>query len=51
MKKVELTVLGYRCARCFGEWVPKTDREPRTCPKCKSALWDVPKPAKQRAQA
>jgi len=30
------------CLRCGHEWEPKLE-EPRQCPKCKSAYWNVPK--------
>lgn len=54
MGTVEIRVMGYKCERCGYEWVPRTPRnvdpkakkgetpKPRICPKCKSALWDVP---------
>ena len=35
------------CYRCFFVWRPRTD-EPVRCPRCKSALWDVPLLAKVR---
>ena len=31
-----------KCKRCGHEWVPR-QVDVRICPKCKSALWDVPK--------
>lgn len=31
-----------KCLRCEHEWVPRVS-EPRTCPKCKAAYWDVPR--------
>ena len=41
---VELKVQGYRCQKCGHEWVPRPNRlrEPRVCPKCKSAWFDIP---------
>jgi predicted Zn-ribbon and HTH transcriptional regulator len=30
----------YVCKRCGHEWIPRTDRKPSTCPKCRSAYWD-----------
>lgn len=31
------------CLRCDHHWYPRKDRRPRSCPDCKSALWDEPK--------
>ena len=45
--RVPITVMGYRCERCAHEWIPKDiEREPATCPKCKSPYWDRPRKAK-----
>ena len=54
MSKVWIRVLGYRCERCGHEWVPRNDRPPKVCPKCKSPYWDRerrtrPAPATDRA--
>ena len=40
-----ITLMGYECLRCEHKWRPKVmiDRDPRVCPKCKSAYWNVPK--------
>lgn len=46
MARVPITVLGYRCERCSYEWIPRDreqDREPKTCPKCKSPYWNQPR--------
>ena len=44
MPKVPITVMGYRCERCGGEWVPKdAQKEPIACPKCKSPYWNRPR--------
>lgn len=47
MAKIVITMPGYRCERCEHEWVARSRRSaegpPRICPKCKSALWDIPK--------
>jgi len=32
-----------KCERCKHKWVPRTTREPKVCPKCKSAYWNEPK--------
>ncbi len=46
MPKVPITVMGYRCERCGGEWVPKdAEKEPVACPKCKSPYWNRPRKA------
>ena len=46
MPKVPITVMGYRCERCAGEWIPKDpDKEPISCPKCKSPYWNRPRKA------
>lgn len=38
--------MGYRCERCGGEWIPKdADKEPLTCPKCRSPYWNRPRKA------
>ncbi len=44
MHKVPITVMGYRCERCGGEWIPKdSEKEPVACPKCKSPYWNRPR--------
>lgn len=43
MPKVKITLEGYRCERCKYEWVPRMEKEPRVCPKCKSPYWNIPK--------
>lgn len=44
MGRIPITVMGYRCERCEHEWIPRDfEREPRVCPKCKSAYWDRPR--------
>lgn len=43
MPKVPITVMGYKCARCGHEWIPRdSEQEPRACPKCKSLHWNTP---------
>lgn len=37
------TVKGYKCERCNYAWVPRTERKPLTCPKCRSPYWDKPR--------
>jgi len=38
--------MGYRCERCQHEWIPREfEKEPRVCPKCKSAYWNQPRKA------
>lgn len=31
---------GYRCLRCEHEWVPREDKLPKVCPRCKSHYWN-----------
>ena len=42
MARVPITVMGFRCERCAHEWVARRreGKQPRICPKCKSAYWD-----------
>lgn len=40
--ETEIARIGYRCLRCGHTWVPRGERRPRMCPKCKSVNWDVP---------
>jgi Zn finger protein HypA/HybF involved in hydrogenase expression len=30
------------CLRCGHSWVPRKDKRPVACPRCKSYTWDVP---------
>ena len=46
-------IMGYHCLRCGHEWRPrgvdpedKNPPDPKVCPKCKSAWWNVPKKEK-----
>ena len=46
----EILIQGYKCERCGHIWVPRKNEygvieRPRTCPRCKSAWWDKPKPS------
>lgn len=44
MPRVPITTMGYQCARCGHEWLPRGDVQlPKVCPKCHSAWWDTPK--------
>lgn len=36
----EITLKGYICERCKHKWVPREDKKPLVCPKCKSPYWD-----------
>lgn len=48
MGQVKITVDGFRCERCGYEWIPKCiDVEPKTCPKCKSPYWNIPRKNKK----
>ena len=37
MKKIIMK--GYQCFRCEHQWVPREDKIPNICPKCKSENW------------
>ena len=44
MARIPITVMGFKCDRCGHEWIPRdTEREPETCPKCKSPYWNRPR--------
>ena len=47
-KKAEepVQLMRYNCFNCFHSWLPRTEKRPRVCPKCKSAWWDVKKELK-----
>ena len=36
----EVTLSGYKCARCGHTWLPRGEERPLLCPKCKSLRWD-----------
>ncbi len=36
----ETTLKAYQCERCEHKWVPRTERRPTICPRCKSPYWD-----------
>jgi len=49
MKKIPITLMGYRCERCKHEWIPKNAKtRPKVCPKCKSPYWHLPRRNKKR---
>ncbi len=35
-----LTLPTLDCKRCGHHWYPRTAKDPRVCPKCKSPYWD-----------
>lgn len=41
MATVQLT--GYRCERCYHEWLPRGGEEPKVCPRCKNPYWNRPR--------
>lgn len=43
--KINIPLL--KCLRCGHEWLPRQNKRPMICPKCKSAYWDQPKRAKK----
>jgi len=53
MAETQIEVTEYKCERCEHKWVARGARNlpaaedgkpsrPRTCPRCKSAWWDIP---------
>ncbi len=48
----EVTITAFKCERCEHIWLPKSDRRPTICPKCKSPYWDKPRlrPAKVKIE-
>jgi len=38
-----IKIEGYLCERCKHEWVSRSEREPRVCPRCKSPYWNCPR--------
>ena len=41
MAIVEITKKGFKCERCFHEWIPNDIKtEPIVCPSCKSPYWN-----------
>jgi predicted Zn-ribbon and HTH transcriptional regulator len=43
MKKIKISIEHMECYRCGYQWIPKSKKMPRTCPKCRSAYWDKPR--------
>ena len=44
-KLIPITLRGFQCERCGWKWVPRGPAaNVGICPKCKSLLWDTPKP-------
>jgi len=35
-----------KCKRCGHEWVLRKPEKPKTCPKCRSVYWNVPRKRK-----
>lgn len=29
------------CKRCKHIWIPRANKKPKVCPKCKSPYWDI----------
>jgi len=43
MPRVPITVMGFRCAQCGHEWIPRSvNHEPKRCPGCDSIRWNLP---------
>jgi Zn finger protein HypA/HybF involved in hydrogenase expression len=51
--KIKISRDGYKCERCFHEWVPRANtpaNPPKTCPKCGSPYWNVPRKEKKKVK-
>lgn len=48
MARFRKTVWAYRCERCDHEWIPRAERTPTICPKCKTPYWDRPRERPRR---
>lgn len=46
----KLQIWGYRCERCGHDWVPREQKEPQVCPKCKSPYWNRPRRTVRQTQ-
>ena len=47
-EKIKFEVEGYECKRCGYHWIPKKDKYPVSCPKCRSAYWHTERINKKR---
>ena len=48
--KKNIEIDGYKCERCFHEWIPRAKAPaipPICCPKCKSPYWNIPRKLKK----
>lgn len=45
MKKIKI----YKCNRCHYEWIGRSEREPKECPRCKSIWWNRERKYKLRS--
>ncbi len=34
-----MELINLKCKRCNHRWIPRKERIPKTCPKCKSPYW------------
>lgn len=37
---IEYIIRKWACLRCKHEWIPKTERPPKCCPRCNSPYWN-----------
>ena len=44
------TISSVECKRCFYEWFPRIDGDPKLCPRCKSPNWQSEKKTPKWAQ-
>lgn len=36
----DMKLLKLKCKRCEHIWIPRKEKKPLTCPKCRSPYWD-----------
>ncbi len=50
MIDIKIVKRGLKCNRCGFEWVPRFDRDPKLCRKCRSAYWNKPRVRRLKSQ-
>jgi len=45
---MKMTISELTCKKCNYSWFPKTEEEPKVCPKCKSYRWKEPRKTKNK---
>lgn len=41
IKGDKMKLMRFECLRCGHSWIPREERKPLVCPKCKSPYWDT----------